>query len=358
MPSKLTSPPHKTDRVKKSLPIIVLLAALAAGVWLNRPEPNPLHTYRIFALGTLIDVQVAHPMDDAQYTALHERLNPLLDTFETHWSVLRDGEMATVNRQLANSPQALLPRDMAADLLKAQQICRDSDGRYDPAIGNWVALWGFEDEESPRSEPPSAADIAAARSASWCEAIIDADHISLPTAGTRLNFGGMAKGRAVDLLLAAIRDAGYSNALVNAGGDLQVAGKRGDRAWRIGIRDPRTPGEQRALAAVSLRDGEALFSSGDYERYFIHNGQRYHHLIDPHSGQPARRAISATVLHTDAALADAAATALFIAGPEDAAGVAVALGIDKWMVIDPEGVPTTSPELEKRLEWLDHNAPG
>ncbi len=344
--------------MKKSLPIIVLLAALAAGVWLNRPGPVPLHSYRIFALGTLIDVQVASPMSDAQYTALNERLTPLLDDFETRWSVLREGAIAALNRQLSNSTLAPVPPGIAGDLLKAQQICRDSDGRYDPAIGNWIALWGFEDEEDPRTEPPSAETIAAARAASWCEAVIEDDSVTVPAPGTRLNFGGMAKGRAVSLLLAAIREAGFADALVNAGGDLQVAGKRGERAWRIGIRDPRAPGQQRAIAAVSLQDGEALFSSGDYERYFIHDGQRYHHLLDPHTGQPARRAISATVLHTDAALADAAATALFVAGPEDAAAVARSLGIDKWMVIGPDGVPLTSPELEQRLEWLDDDAAG
>lgn len=344
--------------MKKSLPIIVLFAVLAAGLWLNRPGPTPLHTFRVFAMGTLIDIQIADPMSDAQYSALEGTLIQQLDAFETRWSVLRDGAIADINRQLATSNRADIPTDIADDLRKAQQICRESDGLYDPAIGHWIALWGFEDEERPRTQPPTAEEIDAARSPSWCLADIQDEFITLAKAGTRLNFGGMAKGRAVDLLLSAIREAGYTDALVNAGGDLQVAGQRGDRAWRIGIRDPRAPGEQRALAAVSLHDGEALFSSGDYERFFMYNGQRYHHLIDPHTGEPAHQAISATILHTDAALADAAATALFVAGPEHAATVAAALGIDKWMVIGPDGTPTTSPALEKRLEWLDADAPG
>ncbi len=346
--------------MKKSLPIVVLFAALAAGLWLNRetPTPAPLHSYRLFALGTLIDIQIAGPMSDTRYSALEGELIPLLNAFETRWSVLRDGALAQLNRQLETAASATFADGLYTDLRLAQQICRNSGGRYDPAIGRWIALWGFEDEEKPREQPPTETEIVAARAPSWCEAELSDQIVTLGTVGVRLNFGGMAKGRAVDLLLTHIRNAGFPDALVNAGGDLQVSGQRGERAWRIGIRDPRAPGEQKAIAAISLHDGEALFSSGDYERFFTYDGQRYHHLIDPHTGQPARRAISATVLHTDAALADAAATALFVAGPEDAPRVAADLGIEMWMVIAPDGTPTTSPALEQRLEWLDTDAAG
>lgn len=342
--------------MKKTLPVVALLLALLAGVWLNsKPEPT-LQNFQLFALGTLIEVQIADSITPTQFQQTQTDMMALLDTFETRWSVLRDGELAAVNRQLAEDAQAPFSPALRADFLKARSICQKSQGLFDPAIGNWVALWGFENEEEPRTTPPSVAEIAALKPPSWCDAQITDDSVHLPASGTRLNFGGMAKGRAVDLLLQQLRDTGVDNAIVNAGGDLRVSGKHPKRAWRIGIRDPRAAGAHVAIAAVALNDGEALFSSGDYERYFEFEGQRFHHLIDPRTGSPASTATSATVLHTDAALADAAATALFVAGPDHAAQVAQDLGIEFWMIIGRDGVPVSSPALEARLEWLNRDS--
>ena len=89
----------------------------------------------------------------------------------------------------------------------------------------------------------------------------------------------------------------------------------------------------------------------------MHAGERYHHLLDPRSGQPARQATSATVLHTDAALADAAATALFVAGPQAAADIADALGVTQWMLVDTQGQVHGSEAFLHRLQWIDDAAP-
>lgn len=342
--------------MKKTLPIIALLLALLAGVWLSSSPKPTLHSFQLFALGTLVEVQIADPISEEQYSALQQRMTVFLDHFETRWSVLRDGDLAAVNQQLVADNTALVSGDLREDFLKARQLCQQSHGLFDPAIGNWVALWGFESEDTPRTRPPSTEDIKATQAPSWCDAEFTETHVRLPSKGARLNFGGIAKGRAVDLLLQLLRDAGIRNAIVNAGGDLRVSGRHPQRAWRIGIRDPRAVGQNQAIAAVSLNDGEALFSSGDYERFFEFEGQRYHHLLDPRTGWPATQASSATVLHTDAALADAAATALLIAGPEHAPRIAKDLGVEQWMVIGHDGVPISSAALESRLEWLDRDS--
>lgn len=345
--------------MKRALLPAALIAALLLGAVLSqRPGPAPLSTIQIFALGTLVSITVAEDLGDTALVELEGRLRRRLEAFDTRWSVLREGDLGQLNAALAAQPEAAVPAALRADLRRASDWCQASDGRFDPAIGGWVRLWGFEDETRMRSTPPTAAEIAAARAPSWCAAQWSAagERVRLPAAGARLNAGGFAKGQAVAELAAELRAAGVANGIVNAGGDLVVLGRHPQRAWTIGVRDPREPGRETAVATLTLADGEALFSSGDYERYFEHAGQRYHHLLDPATGRPARRAISATVLDADPVLADAGATALFVAGPDEAAAVAAALGIEAWMLIDSQGERHASPAIEARLRWRD--APG
>jgi thiamine biosynthesis lipoprotein len=149
---------------------------------------------------------------------------------------------------------------------------------------------------------------------------------------------------AIDLL----RSRGIGNAIVNAGGDLRAIGRHGNRPWRIGVRDPRGEG---VLAAIDTEGDESVFTSGDYERYFVYQGRRYHHIIDPRDGYPTQGVTSVTVIHREAALADAAATALFVAGPGDWPRVAALLGVEQVMLVETSGTIQMTPEMEART-WL------
>jgi len=107
--------------------------------------------------------------------------------------------------------------------------------------------------------------------------------------------------------------------MIQSGGDLFVSGRRGDRPWRLGIRDPRGPAD-RSFAALDLTNG-TLSTSGDYERFFMRDGRRYHHILDPDVGEPARGCRSVTIVASTAVLADALSTGVFVMGPE--AGMAL-----------------------------------
>ena len=129
-----------------------------------------------------------------------------------------------------------------------------------------------------------------------------------------LDLGAIAKGWAIDRATEKIMSHGIRNAIIDAGGDLRIIGGRpGKGFWRIGVQHPREPGS--LLATFDLRD-TAIVTSGDYERFFIADGVRYHHILDPATGQPARDCQSVTVLAATAAEADACATAAFVLGPE------------------------------------------
>jgi thiamine biosynthesis lipoprotein len=126
--------------------------------------------------------------------------------------------------------------------------------------------------------------------------------------------GGIGKGYAVDRAVAVLRAAGVRDFLVQAGGDMYAGGINGDVAWRLGIQDPRGPGGE-SFASLDLSD--ATFStSGDYERFFEKDGVRYHHILDPRTGQPARGVRSVTVVTATATAAEGLSKGIFILGPE------------------------------------------
>jgi thiamine biosynthesis lipoprotein len=163
-----------------------------------------------------------------------------------------------------------------------------------------------------------------------------------------LDLGAFAKGYGIDLGIQQLREMGITNAIINAGGDLRAIGQHGDRPWKIGIRHPRKQG---VLASIELQGDESIFTSGDYERKFEHQGKRYHHIIDPRTGYPAQASSSVTVIHTDAATADAATTALFIAGPKKWHEIARAMGIKYVLLIDREGNAHMNPAMQQRIHF-------
>jgi thiamine biosynthesis lipoprotein len=175
----------------------------------------------------------------------------------------------------------------------------------------------------------------------------DGHRLSSTNPAVQLDVGAFAKGYAVDEAIALLQQRGIDNAIVNAGGDLRAIGRHGDRPWHIGIRHPREPG---VIAALDTVGDESVFTSGTYERYYDYDGHRYQHIIDPRSGHPSAGTLSVTVIDDNAATADAAATALLIAGPRQWTTVARHMGIDKAMLIDDQMTVYMTPAMQQRVE--------
>lgn len=311
-------------------------------------EGPPLHRERLFALGTTVEVIAYRPGEDRMHHAV-VALRSSLERSEQRWHPDRDGaELAAVNATVAAGGSPVpLPPALAADLRLALGLSQASGGRFDPGLGALVDLWGFRTGERAPGPPPSQAAIEDARpERPAAERItLNADGLSADPS-TRLDLGGMAKGLAVADGVEALRAAGVSAGILNLGGDLMAWGRPGDRPWRIAVRHPRGDGP---LVSLELEGAEAVFTSGDYERWFEHQGIRYHHILDPTTGMPARGLTSVTVVHRDPTLADAAATALFVAGPEGWLETARALGVDRVMVVTESGSVVTTPAMAGRL---------
>jgi len=150
----------------------------------------------------------------------------------------------------------------------------------------------------------------------------------------RIDLGGIAKGHAVDQGIEILRQCGIQSALLSAGGDSRILGDKRGQAWMTGIRHPRQ--KDKFIVAIPLSN-TAISTSGDYERFFIEDGVRYHHILNPASGEPAQKSRSVTVLGPDATTTDALSTALFVMGPAQALSLVETLsGIDA-IIIDAGG---------------------
>ncbi len=304
---------------------------------------------RFFAMGTWVDLTFVSPGPAATDAALRA-IESTLRRYERDFYPWADGELATLNNAIAKGRESTVSAEMAQLLGQARAVSRASGGLFEPGLATLVELWGLHTATSTHPQPPSEEAIATAlESSDGIDALeIDGRTIRSSEPTLKLDLGGIAKGKVVDEILALLEAQGIDSALVNAGGDLAVTGQPlGERPWRVGIRDPRTDG---LLGIVALTDDEAAFSSGDYERFYEHEGRRIHHLLDPETGRPVAHTQALTVLGTDPALADAAATALFVAGPERWRVVARRLGIDAVLRVDASGEIEMTPAMTERLE--------
>jgi FAD:protein FMN transferase len=170
-----------------------------------------------------------------------------------------------------------------------------------------------------------------------------------------LDFGGSLKGTALDQAAAILREAGLSNALINIGGNVMALGTRYGTPWRVAIQAPRYAGP---LAILELRDGEATGTSGDYQRYFEVDGQRYPHLLDPHTGYPAPGVQSVTIVVDGPGAgvrSDVLTKPLFIAGAQDWAAMVKRLGVQSVLHVAADGTVSVTANLADRLKFQPHD---
>jgi thiamine biosynthesis lipoprotein len=308
-------------------------------------------TLNIF--GTLVEIIIRDVSEATARRAIAALSSDFQDMHRTWHAWEAGGELGDLNKAIAEGRDMAVSPRLSRLIEGAKKYSRLSDGLFNPAIGALIAEWGFHADLPPAGDIPSATAIQrlVAQRPSMDDLIIEGGRVSSRNRSVRLDFGGVAKGAALDLAVTRLKSLGIHNAVVNAGGDLNVMGDHGDRRWRAGIRHPlhgRRPG---AFDADPLDAGEGIHTSGNYERYREYEGRRYTHIIDPRTGMPIERIASASVIHTDGALADAAATALCVAGPSEWIRVARRMDIKFAMLVDMDGTVYLTPEMNARIRF-------
>lgn len=313
------------------------LVALAAAFGLSRRDQR--FTGSEFAMDTVITVTVYGPRAKVNAeTALAEfrRVDELLSAFRP------ESDIGRVNAA-AGRAAVRVSRETIEVVALALKYAALSGGRFDPTVGPLVRLWQIGEG---RKEPPAAGEVRAARRLVGYERVMVDEpgrRLYLPERGMALDLGAVAKGYAAGRAAELLKRRGVKSALIDAGGNIVAVGARPDgRPWRIGLRHPRRAGEVSGVLEVTDR---AVVTSGDYERYFLFEGRRYHHLLDPETGYPADELQSATVVAGSSALADILSTAVFVLGPKEGPEFARRQGAST-VVVDRTGQVLVAPELQ------------
>lgn len=304
----------KIGRVRR---VICLVATL-----LLLPPLLPLfavaNTQTSVAFGSYVEITIADSLPPAVRQQLFSRvMQRFADMEKRFYAWDKNSELAAINKQVQ---QQQFPIMLSPPMLNLWQIATrysvQTQQHFNPAIGQLVDLWGFY-KQPPANRPPPPAAIK-----KWLlhpvalpNVRIHNQQITAAHPNIKVDFGAIIKGHAADTARHILEQAGIKNALINVGGSLVAMGQNQHRPWRVALRHKQ--GEP-PLGVIDLHDGEAVSTSGGGEIYFEHQGHRYHHLLDPATGYPARQVQTAVVVargQRAGAVSDAVATALVIANP-------------------------------------------
>lgn len=278
-----------------------------------------------------------------------ERLEALLSV----WRPKSDA--SRINNAAGKEPVKVTAETFAV-IERAQSMSALTEGKFDITFGALAGLWKFDHDQD--DSIPKQADIDARLPlVDYTKVKLDptARTVQLTDPGVRIHLGGVGKGYAVDRAVEILNDAGLEDFMIQAGGDMYCGGKKGDRPWRVGIRDPRA--ERSEFFAFAEITDQTFSTSGDYERFFIKDGVRYHHILDPDLGRPARGTRSVTVMADDAITADILSTAIFILGAEKGLPIVESLDGVAAAIVDDENKLHVSSRLREKLTVLKQPTP-
>jgi FAD:protein FMN transferase len=334
--------------VKRSIGTALWLAfALLAAC--ARDPAGPVIEQQFHLFGTIVSL-TTYGLDDRAAKAAGAEVEGLFQQMHDDWHAWQKGALTDINDAIAAGRPIEVPPSLLPLIHKAKEASQRSDGLFNPAIGRLVRLWGFHASEMPDGPPPPEAEINALVAAhpSLEQVEIRDGVLRSSNPAVQMDFGGIAKGYAVELALLRLRELGVENAIVNTGGGLGVIGRRGDRPWRIGIRHPLGAG---VLGSLEVRDGEHVHTSGNYERFREWEGKRYSHIIDPRTGWPVQEVVSVTVVHRDGALADAFTKPFMVGGTREWEAFSRRLGVELVMLVDRQGTVYMTPAMAARVQF-------
>ena len=316
--------------------IRALAGAFLAALALGACAPSEPWRQESYVFGTRVEVLIFGTAQDEARAASAQVLQDF-DRLHRQYHAWQESDLTRLNTALAAGRPASVSPELAGLIAQAQLLAHESDYLFDPAIGQLIALWGFQ-SDSPKAELPRSAaiDSLVKRRPASADLRIDGTTVSSRNPAVALDFGGYLKGVALDRAALTLRAHGIQNALINIGGNILALGSKG------GV----------PLAALDLHDGEAIGTSGDYHRFFEVEGKRYFHLLDPRTGRPAFGTMAVTVLvspgRDTGARSDALSKPLFIAG-KDWPALAKKMNLPTVLRVADDGSLELSPAMKARL---------
>ncbi|MCP4499858.1 MAG: FAD:protein FMN transferase [Deltaproteobacteria bacterium] len=302
------------------------------------------------SMGTKVDVILPAEHQEQVAGVRNEFLR--IEEMMSEWKA--GSPLTSVNNHAGEKPVPV-PHELYVLIEKGIQIGHQTNGAFDIS---WAALWGLWDFKAVNSSPPDKVILQERLRLVGFKSIKLNPHketVYLPRKGMKIGLGGIAKGYALQRAAHILRQKGIQNYLLSAGGQVLSGGTKSGRAWRVGIRSPRgKPTEY--FAVVDVMD-VSVSTSGDYERFFLYKGVRYHHILDMSTGAPAAGTRSVTVIAEDAVLADALSTALFVLGAKESLRLVANMEKVDALIVDAKGEMHFSKGLKSRMRFQGNRVP-
>ena len=332
-------------------PLVIWLSALTLLLPLAACESEKNYSQQFLQFGTLIDITLASTTHKNSLEAF-SAIEKLLIQRHSDWHGWEDGSLTRFNQALHDHPQQgiAVPHNLQRLIHDSKKYYRISGGLFNPALGKLIGAWGFHDHSDAdrelinliKQDIPGMDDLLIRDQLAYCN-----------NPYLQLDFGGIAKGLAIEEIQQLLISRNIDNFIINAGGDIYAAGKTGDRNWRIAIQDPF---KEDIIATVELPPAHSIFTSGNYRRFANDpDHKKRHHIINPKTGEPSKSISSATVISNDPVLADAAATTLMLGNKNQVGQLAHALGIQQYMVITEQGEAILSKAMYDALAWHEQD---
>jgi thiamine biosynthesis lipoprotein len=287
-----------------------ILAMLLCLVLSSCAQEDKTYRKSTVIMDTVVTITVVADSSDKAERAIEAAFDEIhrLEVLLSFWT--DDSEIAAIYHSAGDKPVQVSPETL--DIIRrAIDISEMTGGAFDPTVGPLMRLWDFMENKMPTpDEIKERLGLV-----DYGQMVVSEENSTafLKVKGMSFDTGGIAKGYAVDKAVETLKKEGIESGLVAIAGDIRGFGPR---TWNIGIRNPRAEGEEDdVMATVKLQD-RAVSTSGDYERFFIKDGVRYHHILDPETGMPARGTWSVTVITNEAVLTDGLSTGIFVMGPE------------------------------------------
>jgi thiamine biosynthesis lipoprotein len=328
--------------------LLVFFIATAVFILSCTQQKEKLYRKSSIIMDTLVNITVVSDSEEKAENAIDQAFEEIrkLEKLLNFWT--EDSDIAAINKNAGIKPVKVSPETI--DIIeKALFISEKTRGAFDPTIGPVIRLWDFRKKTKPdESTLNKILDFV-----DYKEIEMDKEKhtVFLKKKGMSFDTGGIAKGYAADKAVSVLKSAGIKAGLVAVAGDIKAFGLKPDGTpWRIGIRNPRAKSKKDDIMAVIGLEDEAISTSGDYERFFIEDGVRYHHLLNPKTGYPAQGCQSVSIITKDAVFTDGFSTGIFVLGPEEGIKVLEELGFE-GIIVDKDGRIIVTDGIKKRIQW-------
>jgi FAD:protein FMN transferase len=321
--------------------VLLLLSTLLAA---NPVQEKGHVRFEGIAMGSSLEIEVFGPDQTLCERAVQAARDEIdrLERMMTDWK--QESPLMDVNRAAGLAP-VKVPPELFFIVERSVRMSELTGGTFDITFAGAGKLWNWRAPEPKVPDPETVKE--ALKNVGWKNIVLDPKErtIFLRHPGVKIGLGGIGPGYAADLAMGKIRDLGIRDACVNMSGDVMISGRKDGAPWNVAVTHPRKKGENLVILPVS---NAAVSTSGDYERFFMKDGKRYSHIIDPRTGYPAAKCQSVTIIAPTTAFADAFAKGVFILGPEEGLALAEKIEGVEAIVVAADGAVTFSKGLRRK----------